>query len=627
MSIQIKPNQALAFGPEGPANLPCNCGGSYCQPVQEDDIIFLQGTISEEGSELSVLSDFTYQPGWFAAAGKIYGKPAPLQNTQAISNQLNLQSGNRYSVYIDATTIKAESYVEYGDVEFNGAHLLVFPGDSSFASLYHPGDTIYITGTVHNNGIYTVASCSLVSGSVIITTNELNTTEGPTTATIIKPGQHTPEANEGFRFKFNGSYLELPVNAPDTTGQATSTSYLLHWYVQAGTITDDHLRIESSTPEQIIIINHIGIRRMSRVGIAVYEGNNIFLQADNPTGVVTYFAQNTFVNNEQGFANITYYPIPWTAVINFATFTGRVYGCSRFAFYDSSYMTNLLKNGSFTTGLNDWVPGNYWTWDSGKALYDSPNTAGYLGDTLRQNVTIPGGGIYRLTFTIADIPWIFDAAAVWYRINGQNMMQTGVYWNGTFTADIDLTAYADDVDLRIEFGEQSQVIVYHLTNVSLVRLTPDKNNVSNCIDTQAHHPCTLLFNAYNYDNAFGFNYTNPNPTMQHFLRVYAKMDVTAYPEETETPYIFSNNNRVLMFARRDKEYTIFIGDAPVHIHDCLSHMRLHDDFKIGTGVYTGLQFYVKESTYELNRRKTSSLKQATFTVREKQGIASNFPCR
>jgi hypothetical protein len=36
--------------------------------------------------------------------------------------------------------------------------------------------------------------------------------------------------------------------------------------------------------------------------------------------------------------------------------------------------------------------------------------------------------------------------------------------------------------------------------------------------------------------------------------------------------------------------------------------------------------YIKESAYELNRRKTSALKQAIFTVREKQGLASNFGC-
>ena len=81
-----------------------------------------------------------------------------------------------------------------------------------------------------------------------------------------------------------------------------------------------------------------------------------------------------------------------------------------------------------------------------------------------------------------------------------------------------------------------------------------------------------------------------------------------------------------MFARRDKEYTLFIGDAPVHIHDLLSIMRLHDTFAIGTNIFTDLVPYTKESGYELNRRKSSKLKQATFTVRETQGLASNFPC-
>lgn len=149
----------------------------------------------------------------------------------------------------------------------------------------------------------------------------------------------------------------------------------------------------------------------------------------------------------------------------------------------------------------------------------------------------------------------------------------------------------------------------------------DMAHLTPCLDLRSTHDCTILCTATNNDGAFGFLYPfmsgGVTQTFIHSLRVKAKMDVTSYPEESET-YIFSDNSEALLFGRTQKEHSIFLSDAPVYIHDCLRHMRLHDLFKIDGAEY------VKDGAYELNRRKTSSLKQATFTVREAEGIASNY---
>jgi hypothetical protein len=625
MSIHIKKNQALAFGPGGPDGLPCNCGGNYCQPVQTNDTLHLQGTVTEEGANLCLLQNWNYEAGWFTANGKIYGKIAPLDTAQAISNRLGLQGGQQYSVYIDANTLAVQSYVAYGDVEFNGAHVIAFPGAAPDAALYNPGDKLYITGTAYNNGIYTVVSAAFVSGTVVITTLELNTAEGPVVATLIKAGDYSPLPDDGYRFKLNGNYLPLPVVAPDESGAATSAAYLLHWNVAIDTVVDDYLRIESTNPELLIIINAISIKRLSRVGVAVYQGHEVYMQLDNPTGLITYYPEHSFISNVSGTANLTPKPVLFNATINFATFAGTVVGCSQLAFYNSAYMANQVLNGSFDEALNHWQAGSYWSFADGKAVYNPPLPDAYAAGMLTQTVVVPGGGVYQLGFTVSGVATIFNAAQVWYRINGGDLIPVGYYFNGSFTAAIDLTAYAGAVNLTLAFGEYNPS-AFALDSVSLVRLTPDTDNLSNCIEVRAQHDCTLLFNAQNNDNAFGFDYAGG---FQHTLRIKAKMDVTAYPEETDTPYIFSNNNRVLLFARRDKEYTIFTADAPVHIHDCLTHLRLHDTFRIGTiatTTQTNLVEYIKESAYELNRRKTSALKQAIFTVREKQGLASNFGC-
>lgn len=142
-------------------------------------------------------------------------------------------------------------------------------------------------------------------------------------------------------------------------------------------------------------------------------------------------------------------------------------------------------------------------------------------------------------------------------------------------------------------------------------------NESNCINLQSSHSCTLYFYALNNDSAYDLG------DMPQYLRCKAKIKYSGYPEEKEV-FGFSSNLNALLFAKQEKEYTVTIGDADEHIHDCISLMRLYDTFQIeidGTMVD-----FVPVGDYELNTRKSSVNSTATFTVKKKQGISSNYNC-
>lgn len=497
MAVTIKQNQALAFTAYDAAATALNiCSGAddYCQPVQTDDWIYIQGTIGENSTtNLSVLAGWAFGTGWSNVSGVITGDGVPNDTTQAASNDLGLLPNTRYSIYIDATTLINQQYI--GPATFL-AETMINPNSIYIPTtgyVLNPGDTFTVTGSASNNGTFTVVS-TVISTGIAIVVEEAVVNETPASVTITMPDTYLPTPNEGYRIKLNGAYLDLPIVAPDTTGDFTSQAYLLRYIYSSASIIDDKIRIECSDPDIIVKINSVIIRNMSRVGAALYKDGGFVVSSDVPSGI-TYYPVDTYISNVSGTENLDFVPLLWNYKIIIATlFGGGLDGCYQISLYDS-------------------------------------------------------------------------------------------------------------------FGE----------------VDDPKTAVSNCFEVKETQPCTLLFNADNDDNAFGFDYVT-DTQFQHFLRVYSKMDITGYPEEADGPYIFSNNSRVLMFARRDREFSLFIGDAPNHIHDLLSIMRLHDTFAVGTTIFFDLVEYVKESGYDLGRRKSSTLKQATFTVLEKQGLASNFPC-
>jgi hypothetical protein len=101
------------------------------------------------------------------------------------------------------------------------------------------------------------------------------------------------------------------------------------------------------------------------------------------------------------------------------------------------------------------------------------------------------------------------------------------------------------------------------------------------------------------------------------LRVEAKMKYHDYKEEVEQ-YNFSDNSNVLMTASMEKVYEILVNDAPEYIHDCLSIMRLHDQFYINNSPY------IREGTYTMKQRKSTELSSAAFNVKPLVGLSKNW---
>ena len=66
MAINVNKYQALGFSEDNP----CACGGSYCQPWQQDDVFHLQGTVTEvTGSNILFNGDFSASDGWSLGTG------------------------------------------------------------------------------------------------------------------------------------------------------------------------------------------------------------------------------------------------------------------------------------------------------------------------------------------------------------------------------------------------------------------------------------------------------------------------------------------------------------------------------------------------------------------------------
>ena len=410
----------------------------------------------------------------------------------------------------------------------------------------------------------------------------------------------------------SNEYLPLPPSL--NLGTGTSYDYILNWVYTPSSVTNDYVELDCTDDGIVVIIEEICVTKLSTVGVVAKKSDGTILLNSSDVGV--YYPDSVYyVDNSSGTATLAKPSILFQLFLEPAEVVGN---CLTASFYDSQLTeSSMVKNGLFDTDLLWWNYDTYWSWVLSTAAYTPPGSGAYTIQPLTQNITLVGGLIYNLTFDA-----LMASNAIWlsaWTVVGSSTTTTITGFNnsGSFSGQLDLTAYSGNVDITLIFSEaiQNHVNVV-LDNIVLKASAPDEFNVSNCFNVVSDAPCTLLFTATNNDNAFDFDYSHG---LVHKLRVECKMDVTAYPEEVEVPYIFSNNERVLMFARRDTEYSIFVTDAPDHIHACLSMMRLNDTFTINGAEY------IKQSAYELNRRKTSKLKQATFTVFNKQGISSNFP--
>jgi hypothetical protein len=412
----------------------------------------------------------------------------------------------------------------------------------------------------------------------------------------------------GFQLSINGQSLALPNAVAGYNADLTAT-----WLFKAGAITTDIVSFSTNESTIDFDVLYIKIYEVSEVGLGIYNNSGILedsyttFTGDNSLKYYFNGAQFTtgsaiYVGDYSYSADLVMFEL---LINNWASLTDYV-GCLTVSIYDTLLLTQRVRNGTFTGNTDYWTLGAGWIY--------SANTAAYVTGMglLTQQLSLSGGLSYTLSFTVSFLGSNYMALY----ING--VFVENFRFSGAKTYTLDLSAYSGATNVTIGFsGSSLGDSSYSIDSVSLVAADKDRLNVSECINLRVTHTCTLLFYAYNTDNAFGFDYTSG--ALRHYLRLEARIDLVGFPEEKEV-YKFSDNSRSLLFAESDSEYEVKTFDAPDYIHACLRQMRLNDFFKIGT------IDYVADGAYDLKSRKTSKLKQAVFTVKEADGISSNYSC-
>jgi len=413
--------------------------------------------------------------------------------------------------------------------------------------------------------------------------------------------QGTTGTDDGWYIVINGEYLPLPNT---TLGAGYNQSLSATWYYKSAVITNDSLYISVNDSSIELEVEYINVYEMSSVGVQVIDGAGNVIEDYPDAAFVDYYPEDSYT----GITN----SVLFEATLDFSTLVEA--GCYNISFYDSLLTeVNRVKNGDFPIGLAWWTVGDNWSWDGSEKAHYTPDfiTAGQL----YQTITVVGGVQYYLTFFITSLG-VGNQMRVFVDTGSGSTLLGTFTGNGPKEAFIDLTGQTGQVNITIYFAGGQTEHEFMLDAVSLVAFEADSSNVSQCVSIKENHDCTVLLTAYNNDDAFGFVFSQgyePN------LRVKAKFDVIAYPEEKEE-YLFSDNSRSLLFARSEKEYDVKVSDAPEYIHDCIRLMRLNDNFFID-----GEQ-YISSSDYDLRGRKTSKLKQSVFNVKDRVGISSNYSC-
>lgn len=420
---------------------------------------------------------------------------------------------------------------------------------------------------------------------------------------IISQGSST--SGQGVIIKINNQTVVFPDG-----NTAYNQSIQGDWLFIADSITSDIIQFSTNENTIDFDITDVSLNEVSEIGLGIYNSSNILQDSYtvfSGSNSLKYYVLGQQIDETPKYLGSTDTPLFELLIDDWASLTSYI-GCGYIKIYDTVLLSQRVRNGTFTGSLDYWDVGGGWA-------YSGSNSASYTtGFTLlEQELSLMGGNTYTLTFSITNLGLGNNMALY---LNGSFAETfTG---NGTQTYTLDLTSYSGLQSITLGFtGSALGDHVYILDNVSVVGSEIDSLNVSECFNLRETHPCTLLFYAYNSDNAFGFDYTSG--ALRHYLRLEAKMDVSGYPEEKEE-YLFSDNSRELLFARSETEYEINVTDAPDYIHACLRMMRLNDGFYID-----GTQ-YIADGNYDLKRRKTSKLKQSLFTVKDKDGIASNYSC-
>lgn len=593
MAIVVKPNQAFAVSPSDN----CGCGGVYCQPIANGDTYTIQGYSSID-TGTTILYDglftdkygWTLDSGWAVGGGKMYGNVA---NNGATSRAIGMIPNEWYLVYANIGTIHAELLANKTISAAAFSQTFTISG-GNYSSYFGAGETFKVVGSDSNDGTYTVVSVSYLVQTFVTVAETLVDETATTEVSFLTDYENDTGNNIYYDIEINGDGL-LPLDGANTSN--ASNKY--YWFYRPSAITTDAITITKASGVQgTIQVNEIQVYKVSTLGFSYYI-DGILVSNDDNYGYLDYYYDDVYYSSQSD--SLEQPILNWEIDILGADFDLGI--CPQICLYDSQWtLSDAVNNPNFTTDLSFWTAGTGWSWNSGAQVSNA-----HPG-SLTQSVILEGGAVYNLEFSLFPNGLLF-----YYTVNGVATPESS--YTGVVQQTIDLTDYTGNVTVNLVFTGVANVA----TIILYCRIfgVYDRRNCFNCITVQdTDAGCTLKFTATNNDNAFGFDYSHG---LTHELRLEAKMVVSGFPEEKED-YLFSDNSRKLLFARRDTEYEISITDAPDYIHECLSMMRLNDTFTIN-----GVE-YIADGTYDLRKRKTSDLKQAVFTVKKKQGIASNYSC-
>lgn len=567
MAYSITKNQIFRFTPLSA----CKCGASFCQLVEGQDEIMLQGKVTPSTQEQLVLdgdfaasTNWTLGDDWVISGGKLTGTVVDSGNTASTIAPIGLKVGSIYSIRIKATF---EMIV--------GTLADVDPGEGWRVAI--------------NDDYFPLEDETL----------------GFSKGSKIASFTYTPTSITSDNIVFSGNKISIPYGNIET------------WRVIIDYI-------------EVYELSRIGVALYDTdLNLISDEGE---LSSPN---VITYRnPDGSQVNNSpypiEGEFDVTELYAYWQIFIeNLDTITNDR-GCMFLQIYDFLFGLNYerISNGDFATAdLSYWSAGEYWGYDTGGALYSPPVSGAYIAGTLCQTVYLMGGNRYILSFFLSNVS-ISGAMQVLIDYNdggGSTQLLTGT-GVGTKGATIDLTNLTGLQEITLCFAELVPNEDFKIDNVTVKALASNAGSYSNCINVQDEHSCTLITRASNNDNAYGFIYTNTG--FRQRMRFYGKKKYNDYVEDVE-PFVFSDRSRILAYAATDKSYTVTVGDASEHMHDHLRLSRLHDDFRITEKLEDGTieqVTYVINGGYELGQRKSSDNSTATFNVFEQQGIPANYSC-
>jgi hypothetical protein len=440
--------------------------------------------------------------------------------------------------------------------------------------------------------------------------------------TVTNVGSAT--VGQGWRIKVNGDYLQLPNNI--NLGNGYNASLTASWMYRPTSITTDV--VEFSTDESTIDfeIAYVKINEVSTPGLALYNSDSQIEEdltsLSSPNGIkYTNGGGQVFIGSIKSVLYIgsyNYNAVSITCNIyidSWASITSYI-GCGYLMVYDIPSNSNRVRNGNFNTDLSFWTVGAQWSHDGAGKAYYNPPALPYVAGTLTQNIYLLGGYEYDFSFFLSQVGINGDCNVSIDYQDGNGSVLLGTFTGvGTQTATIDLTAFTGQMYITLNFYENTPEEDFKIDTV-VIQLADKVGQETDCLDIKASHDCTIKLYATNDDNAFGFDYS---VAYAHTLRVKGRIDLSGYPEEKDQTR-FSNNMKRLLYAHTEKEYVVAIGDAPEYIHDCIRQMRLHDTFTIDA------DSYIVSGDYELRTRKTSTNRQATFSVKDVEGIGSNYSC-